>query len=54
MTQEEKPPCMLSIKRKRLEKHKIEGAINRDWEDIAQDSTHYFIAIQGITTPRKT
>ena len=32
---------------KRLEKYKIEGAINRDWEDIAQDSTHYFIADTG-------
>ena len=27
-------------KGERLGKHKIEGAINRDWEDIAQDSTH--------------
>ena len=32
---------------KLLEKHKIEGAINRDWEDIAQDSTHFYIADTG-------
>ena len=30
-----------------LETHKIDGAINRDWEDIAQDSTHFYIADTG-------
>ena len=34
-------------KGERLGKHKIEGAINRDWEDIAQDSTHFYIADTG-------
>lgn len=27
--------------------HKIKGAINRDWEDMTQDSTHYYIADTG-------
>ena len=30
-----------------LTKHKITGAINRDWEDIAQDSTYFYIADMG-------
>jgi len=30
-----------------LEKHPIKGAINRDWEDIAQDSSHFYIADIG-------
>ena len=34
-------------KGERLGKYKIEGAINRDWEDIAQDSTHFYIADTG-------
>ena len=36
-----------SKKGDRLGKYKIEGAINRDWEDIAQDSTHFYIADIG-------
>ena len=28
-------------------KHKIKGAINRDWEDMSQDSLHYYIADTG-------
>ncbi len=30
-----------------LEKHKIKGAVNRDWEDIAQDSAYFYIADMG-------
>ena len=30
-----------------LKKHKIKGAINRDWEDIAQDSAYFYIADMG-------
>ena len=36
-----------SKKGDRLGKYKIEGAINRDWEDIAQDSTYFYIADIG-------
>lgn len=30
-----------------VKKHKIKGAVNRDWEDIAQDDNHYYIADTG-------
>lgn len=30
-----------------LTKHKIKGAVNRDWEDIAQDSAYFYIADMG-------
>lgn len=30
-----------------VNKHKIKGAVNRDWEDIAQDSAYYYIADTG-------
>ena len=30
-----------------LTKHKIKGAVNRDWEDIAQDSSYFYIADIG-------
>lgn len=30
-----------------LKKHKIKGAINRDWEDVAQDSSYFYIADTG-------
>lgn len=30
-----------------LKKHKIKGAVNRDWEDIAQDSNYFYIGDMG-------
>ncbi|MGB2404291.1 MAG: hypothetical protein ACPIA1_03040 [Flavobacteriaceae bacterium] len=37
----------LSRKGELLETHPIEGAINRDWEDITEDENHYYIADTG-------